>query len=656
MTSDPSIYDLAPVSAEEPRHRPKLRLRLPAWAVRDQPVMARLAWAVVLLFVAVAMAELAYVGLMVRPAVFAWSEPVRIHAGIRDAFAMGNTVVVNATTSSPPGYRQLLAACKSAYDQTVAAHADQQYDLDYPPLRLLANTLWVWHVQQRYPDLHAWPFGRRGVGQYDAPVFTRDAWQNKTVHITEAQIAGPMLMLNTVAAAVAALAMLGLVWVWMERGNRSLREDIWAWGDPLLLVPVIVLLICQWVAPYVAWQPAIDDLSKLRELDLLIISPGFWIFLVLRFVAAIALVRFLPRGLRAPLCGLLAAAAIWLNPGVLLDGHGWPQWETWSLAFFTLAALGCAINRWTTAGVLLGIGCLCKGQLLLAAPVLIFCPLLAGWPRRFVRILGGVAFGSALVLWPWLVAQGAGRYWALGAAVLAVIVMSLLCRYVKPLRRLFILRALVLIAGASLWIGGLAQPAKQTWYTVAFQYGAAQPQALRTDQGLSNLPALMESRFDWRWDDVVTTIKFPGIQQPWVFNVINFTRAVYLLTLLICIIAAAIHFRRNDPKALAALAAPWVLFPTILAQMSARHTVLPACMAAVLLGLSTSLSLLQLLLTVLCCAMLGQDMLRNYPDFSPLAMRITAPAIPDLGWVMLLLAAMFLYHAVMPSRRPRLLE
>jgi len=414
-------------------------------------------------------------------------------------------------------------------------------------------------------------------------------------------------------------------------------------------------LICQFAQPYITWQPAMDDLSRLRDLDLLLISPAFWIFLVLRFVAAISLVRFLPSPLRAPLCGLLAAAAIWLNPAALLNAHGWPQWDTWSLPFFILAALGCSINRWTTAGVLLGIGCMFKGQLLLVAPVLIFCPLLAGWPWRFLRMIGGLALGSAVVLWPWFLAAHASRYYTLGSAAAAVIVMSLLRRFIKPPRKIFILRYLVLIVGSSLWIGGLTQNAKPTWYTVGFHYGTVRHQTMRIERSLGNLPGIMESRFGWRWDDIVTTLKIPGIA-PQACNVIDFTRGIYLLALLICTIGAAIHFRRNDPKALAALVAPWVLFPAILAQMAARYTMLPACMAVALLGLSTSLSLLQLLLTLLCCAMLGHEMLQNNPSFSPLALRLTAAANPDLAWAMLLVAAMFLYHAVMPSRRPRFLE
>jgi len=627
--------------------------------MRHRPVAALLAWAVVLIFMALAIIKLGQVGLMVRPAVFAWSEPVHVRNDISNAFKIGDALVAKASKDAPAGYRQIFTACKLAYDQAVTEHPDQQYEFDYPPLQLLANTLWVWHVQKHYPDLHAWPFRRHGTGGYDAPVVTRDAWQNKLVRITEAQIAGPMLMLNTVAVAIASLGMLGLVWVWMARGERSLQHSqkkAWTWGDWLLLVPVIVLLICQFAQPFVTWQPAIDDLDKLRDLDLLIVSPAFWIFMVLRFVAAISLVRFLPVPIRAPLCGLLAAAAIWLNPAMLLDSHAWPQWDMWILPFFILAALACSVNRWTTAGVLLDIGCLLNNQLLLVAPVLIFCPLLAGWPWRFLRILGGLAVGSALILWPWLMAGRATGYYALGIAAVAAIVMFIIWHFVKPSRKIVLVHCLVMIVGASMWIGGLTRSEKQTWYTVGFQYGSSHNQSLRIDRSMGNLCSIMESRFGWQWDDVVTTLHVPGIQQPQVFNVIDFTRGIYLLALILCTIGAAVHFRRNDVKALAALVAPWVLFPTILPQMAARYTILPVCMAAALLGISTSLSLLQMLLALLCCVMLGHEMLLNNPRFSPLAMRITSAAIPDLGWVMLLVTAMFLYLAIAPSRRPRLME
>src|SRR5882724_10680643 len=45
-----------------------------------------------------------------------------------------------------------------------------------------------------------------------------------------------------------------------------------------------------------------------------------------------------PRGLalqhRAMICGLAAASVAWLEPSMILDTHGWPQWDVWILPFY----------------------------------------------------------------------------------------------------------------------------------------------------------------------------------------------------------------------------------------------------------------------------------------------------------------------------------
>src|SRR5436309_2468026 len=47
----------------------------------------------------------------------------------------------------------------------------------------------------------------------------------------------------------------------------------------------------------------------------------------------------LPAENRAWICGLAAAGAVWLEPSMILDAHGWPQWDVWILPFYLFAAL-----------------------------------------------------------------------------------------------------------------------------------------------------------------------------------------------------------------------------------------------------------------------------------------------------------------------------
>ena len=94
---------------------------------------------------------------------------------------------------------------------------------------------------------------------------------------------------------------------------------------------------------------------------------------------------------------------------------------------------------------------------------------------------------------------------------------------------------------------------------------------------------------------------------------------------------------------------PWILFVTLLSQMAARYTIFPAILASALVGVSLSASLLQLLCVILSCTMLGMQMLRSNQGTSPVLYGIGRVTFPDMGWLMLLLAAVFLVLAMTPS-------
>lgn len=48
---------------------------------------------------------------------------------------------------------------------------------------------------------------------------------------------------------------------------------------------------------------------------------------------------------RGWVCGLAAATFAWLDPSMILDAHGWPQWDVWILPFYLLATLAASTNR-----------------------------------------------------------------------------------------------------------------------------------------------------------------------------------------------------------------------------------------------------------------------------------------------------------------------
>ncbi len=119
---------------------------------------------------------------------------------------------------------------------------------------------------------------------------------------------------------------------------------------------------------------------------------------------------------------------VWFDPLNLIDSHGWPQWDVWILPVFLAAALLASVNWWTAAGILLGFGCMAKGQLLLAGPILMLWPLFEGKWGAVVRIVTGFLIGAELVTWPWIVNSVVEMHWieiTMAAAVL-ILAISLL--------------------------------------------------------------------------------------------------------------------------------------------------------------------------------------------------------------------------------------
>lgn len=86
---------------------------------------------------------------------------------------------------------------------------DQNYDLDYPPLRLAIATLWVRHAQRLHPEME---------------VYSKDRAED-TVLPQDEDVAEPMLKLNAYCAAAAAVLMFLLVWLWVYRGDRPPRPS-----------------------------------------------------------------------------------------------------------------------------------------------------------------------------------------------------------------------------------------------------------------------------------------------------------------------------------------------------------------------------------------------------------------------------------------------
>ncbi len=611
-----------------------------------------------------------------------------------------------------PVYSQIIRAWVRDYD---TPYVDAAESMDYPPLRLLTMTLWTWRVQSEFPGLNRFPTRPRHF--YDPSI-------GRNRLLTD-DIAAPVLNLNTACTAIAAVTVLILVWIWVQRGDSANPGQ---WGDPLLLAPIVALLICTILRPHITWTINLPTDDPPQPIDQRVTSLAWWLFMILRFTSAVALARLLPSPFRAPVCGILAATFLWLNPTIILDSHGWPQWDTWILPFFFLSALLVSIDWWLTAGLLIGVGCMFKGQILFAAPVLIFSPLLAGWPIRCWRIITGTAVGAALAVWPWLVTTSFVAHYILGAIFAAAIIVLLsffrrpitthfheirqwmlrkvqrkpstetppttrswlivtLCSVtilfaiilllrisgqltIWPRITLLLLSAgiltlpwflprrligawLIFVFATSLWLTAFNLGGRSSWWNVGFAFGTIKHNEMELSNNvLSNLAAILHERYDWQVHSPVGTLHLPFLSNPIDIDLRQFLVGIFFLTVLLCTAAAAIHLRRGDPHFLIALAAPWVIFPAILTQMSARYLMFPAAMTATVAAISLRMSLWHLLLTIMGCITF---FLRQWPrqqhEIAPLTYKIIRPTHPDMGWLLVAIAAIFLFSALTPTRR-----
>jgi hypothetical protein len=258
---------------------------------------------------------------------------------------------------------------------------------------------------------------------------------------------------------------------------------------------------------------------------------------------------------------------------------------------------------------------------------------------------------AALILWMAGGPGGAVRCFIDLLALAVLILPWFMPRRMIPAWVLFVFMA-------ALWIGAFRIDANFSFWNIGFMNSLRKVPVMQVSSnnspGMSNLSSLLGVRWQWSLHDPVTVFHLPIIGT---FPVDMQTLLIlfYCGALLLCAVGAAIHSRRNDPRLLVAIFAPWFLYPTILSQMSARYTIIPAALAAILVGTSVGMSLFYLLLTFLACMFVGVQMFSRQGSLAPLSLSMARPTYPDAAWMVLVIAAFLLYVAVAPGR-PRASE
>src|SRR6266576_2776003 len=301
---------------------------------------------------------------------------------------------------------------------------------------------------------------------------------------------------------------------------------------------------------------------------------------------------------RGWICGLGAASVAWLEPSMILDAHGWPQWDVWILPFYLFAALAALKNRWFWCGCLLAVGAMLKGQLLIVAPLFVFWPLLQKRWVPTLRVFAGFVVTIALIVSPWLLRTPAA--WIAVAAV-ANISLLLVLRYKLPHGAAW----LAGIIGCAVFVIGAFTGGSFAWLQVGFIYGTEHYPYLFIS-ACYNLPSLL-SKVGWSLKDSFLSAHFGSlhlqITLQWTL------RLLYLGALALCARGLARHLRDRDPRVLIAIAAPWLLMFALLGQMHERYLMWGAVISAVALGVSVRLSVIHFIISAASTLMIVHVML-----------------------------------------------
>jgi hypothetical protein len=436
---------------------------------------------------------------------------VRYQHDIVNAFYWGNETLKEARQLSPDeatanSWLGFFRGYLALYDRVKEEAYENDYGLDYPPLRLLTMAIWSKQVRDEFPSV--------------------DSEHPKLVN--------PLLKVNLLCELVSAVAIFFLVRLCVRRSSPA----------------------------HSRWP------------------------------------RSLSLEQRASICGLASASVAWLEPSMILDAHGWPQWDVWVLPFYLFAALAALKNRWFWCGCLLAAGAMFKGQLLFVAPFFIFWPL---WQKRWrsaLCVLAGFTATAALIVSPWLLRTPSA--W-MAFSALAVISLLFLARFKFQNQGAWVAG----ILGCAGFVIGTFTGGSFAWFEIGFLYGTKHYPYLFISS-CYNLPSLL-AQVGWSLKDPFLSAHVGSLDVDltlqWAL------RLLYVVALALSAFAAARHLRDRDSRVLIAIAAPWLLMFALLGQMHERYLMWGAVVSAVALGVSIRLSILHFIISAASTAMITNVML-----------------------------------------------
>ncbi|GEM_PF-6625223 len=603
-------------------------------------------WGLVITILSIVIGSLV-VGCQWRRFMWDYSQPARIRPDIIRDYMSGREAMAK-------GYLNV-------YENQVAVPPDEAHKVDCPPLQLATFAAWAYFNQWRYSADRSWNHLQASTRTSTAPATGPQARANVEKWHEEHEFSAFVMYFNTFLEFMAATAALLLV-----------RHWVWRTGPPesRLLVPGHTWLDRQLA---MGWRP----------------------------IAAFCL--------------------LWLNPAMVLGAHGWPSWDVWVVPFYLWTILLCCWKYWFIAGIVMGLGIMFKGQQFAVVWIFLLWPLFAGQPGRMLRFAAGFigTFGLVVIGWmltyrpvilpgePARVFDWPAFAWV-GSCMAAVVlangwrlftgwfrgpcwtpIMALVAYLILrpalgqwgvsawPLVMLAVMvvafawagrlrtQGIVLFGtmGVALLLCMVYYHGGSQWWELGFRYSTERHVELVIGPG-NNLCALLERRFGWS-NPMEAVFSIPAKA---IFGWPAEAREVVLRELLLCIyliltlvstIAIAIHWRRNDRRFLVAVIVPWLLFYAIPAQIHERYLIFASTAAAIVIGCSVGLSMLNLALVALTFLQTGNAMmlanptlLAQYqhrllnPDFAQFCDSLR----PDISWGVLTATMVFFVAAFMKTR------
>ena len=287
----------------------------------------------------------------------------------------------------------------------------------------------------------------------------------------------------------------------------------------------------------------------------------------------------------------------------------------------------------------------------------------------------------AAVYWPFLLHDNR-PYWYLGLIGGAGLACAAL--FLSPRKQPYTLAA---TAGAGLLLCMILFHGSAAWAKCSFEFGANHWPYLSMGT-TSNIPVLFTQRFGWPNDANELAFTLPAFHAHWPafiaahgwWPAVDFDvsekqlfSTLYGFFLVVSGIAVGLAARRNDRRILVALVTPWIVFFLLPAQIHERYLVFASGEAACCIGAGVGPALLGYLLTIFSSMMYMSRLLdmpnvdldrfgQNLSDAMP---RIFSPESghtmlqyfdnthPDIAWGITVVALVFLYLSLTPSKGVR---